>query len=85
MKCCMSIGGIFSDCIATSFAVYGLGCSNSGNRENTGGDLVSCRLAGADKMIGVILLVKIVAVVRPTTGVGVKTLGGSGKKLGEPT
>ena len=57
----------------------GLVCSSAGDRENTGGDLVSSRPAGADEMIGVILLVAIVMVAGPTTGVSV--LEGTGKKL----
>ena len=59
----------------------GLGCSSVGDCENTGGDLVTSRLAGADEVIGVILLVVIDAVVRPTAGSGVKKLEGAGKKL----
>ena len=45
---CMSIGVIGGDCIATSCPVCGLGYSSAGDREITGGDLVTSRLAGAD-------------------------------------
>ena len=65
--------------MAKSFLVCGLGCSNAGNRENTGVDLVTSRLAGADEVNGVLLLVVTDAVVRPTAGIGVKTLEGAGK------
>ena len=67
--------------MATSFLVCGLGCSDAGDRENTGGDLVASRLAGADEVIGVILLVVIDAVVRPTACFDVTILEGAGKKL----
>jgi len=76
----MLIGVIGDACIATSLSVCGLGCSNVGDRENTRGDLVTSRLAGTDEVIGVVLLVVIEAVVRPTVGTGVKILG-VGKKL----
>ena len=59
----------------------GLGCSDAGDRENTGGDLVTSSPAGTDEVIGVILLVLVDAVVRPTVGVGVKTLEDAGKKV----
>ena len=61
----MLICGVVGDCIATSILVCGLDCSNVGDCENTGGDLVASCLAGADKVIGVVLLVVIEAVVRP--------------------
>ena len=67
--------------MATSFPVCVLDCSNAGDLENTGGDPVTSRLAGAGKMIGVILLFGIVAVVGTTTVIVVKTLEGTGKKL----
>ena len=78
---CMSMGVIVGDCTATSFPVCGLGCSSAGDRENTGGDLVTSRPAGADEMIGVILLVGVDDVVGPTTGIGVETLEGTDEKL----
>ena len=56
-------------------------CGNAGDRENTGGDRVTTRLTGAHELIGVILLVGIDAVILSTAGIGVKTLGGAGKKL----
>ena len=59
----------------------GVGCYNAGDCENTGGDLVTSRLNGADEVISVILFVVIDAVVRPTAGIGVKILEGAGKKL----
>ena len=59
----------------------GLDCSGVGDCENAGGDLVTSRLAGADEVIFVILLVEIGAVVRPTAGIGVKILEGADKKL----
>ena len=59
----------------------GLGCSEAGDRENTGGDLVTSRLGGAEEVIGVILLGVTDAVVRPTAGVDVKILEDAGKKL----
>ena len=59
----------------------GLGCSSTGDRETTGGDLVTSRFAGAVEVIGVILLVVIDAVVRPTAGIGVKILEDAGMKL----
>ena len=65
--------------MATSFLVCGLGCSGVGDRENTGGDLVTTRLSEADEVIGVILLAVIDAVVRPTVGVGAKILESAGK------
>ena len=77
----MSIWRVVVDCIATSFPVFGHGVYSSSDREITGGDLVSSRLARADEVGGVILLVGIQAVVRPTAGVGVKILEGAGKKL----
>ena len=51
---CMSIGVVSGDCIATSFSVCRLGCSSVGDRQNTAGDLVTSRLAGADEISGVI-------------------------------
>ena len=77
----MSIGVIGGDCIATSCPVCALGCSNVGDRENTGGDLITSRLAGTDEVIGVTLLVVINVVGRPTAGIGVKILEGADKKL----
>ena len=77
----MSIKGTVGDCIATSLSGCELGCSSAGDRENTGGDLVTSRFAGANKWIVVSLLVGIDAVVHPTTGIGVKTLESAGKKL----
>ena len=59
----------------------GLGGSSTGDRENTGGDLVTSPLAGADEVIDEILLVVIDAVVRPTAGIGVKILEDAGKKV----
>ena len=59
----------------------GLCCSCVGDRENIGGDLVTSRLAGADEVIGRILLVVLDVVVRPTEGIGVKILEGAGQKL----
>ena len=67
------------DCLAASFPVLGLNCSNGGDRQNTGDDLVTSRLAGADEVIGVILLVVTDAVVRRAAGIGVKILEGAGK------
>ena len=81
MRGCISIGRVVGDCIAKSFLVCGLGCLSVGDRENAGGDLVTSRLAQADEVIGVLLLVVIDAVVRPTARVGVKILEGAGKKL----
>ena len=81
MRGCMSIGVIVGHCTATSFPVCGLDCSNAGERENTGGDIVISRHAGPDKVIGLFLFVGIDAVVRPTASIGVKTLGVAGKKL----
>ena len=81
MRGCISIGGVCGDCIATSFPACGLFCSSVGDCENIGGDLVTSRLIGADEMFGVILLVEVDAVVRPTAGIGVKLLEGAGKKL----
>ena len=78
---CMSIWRVVGDCIATSILVCGLGCSDAGDRENTGGDLVTSRLTEADEVIGVILLVVIDAVVRPTASVGMKILENAGKKV----
>ena len=77
------IGVFGGDCIATSFSACGLGCSNVGECENTGGDLVTSRLtgAGADGLIDVILLVVPDAKVRPTAGIGVKGLEGVGQVL----
>ena len=77
----MSSCRVVRDCIATSFLACGLGCSSVGDRENVGGDPVNSRLAGADEVIGIILLVVLDVVVRPTAGVGVKILEGAGKKL----
>ena len=77
----MSIAGIVGDCIATSFTGSGLCCFSDGHRENIEGDFVTSRLAGADEIIDGILLVRIDAIVRPTVGIGVKTLEGIGKKL----
>ena len=59
----------------------GLGCSDGDDRENTGGDLVTSRLTGMGKVIGVILLGVADMVVRPTVGIFVKVLEGAGKKL----
>ena len=58
-----------------------IGCSDAGDRENTGGDLVTSRLTGMAEVIDVILLVVTDAVVRLTVGIGVKLLEGAGKKL----
>ena len=80
---CMSICRVSGDCIATSISVCGLLCStvgdckNTGDREDTGGDLVVSRSAD---VIGIILLVMLDVVVRPTVGIGVRMLG-AGKKL----
>ena len=51
MTRCMSIGGIYVNCLATSFLMCGLGCSRASDRKNKRGDLVTSRLARADKMI----------------------------------
>ena len=59
----------------------GLGCSNVRDRENTGGDIVTSRLAGVGEVIGVSLLVVTDAAVRPAEGIGVKILEGAGKKV----
>ena len=59
----------------------GLNCSGPGDQENTRGDLVTGRFAGEDEVIGVILFVGIEAFVRPTVGVGVKTLEVVGKRV----
>ena len=59
----------------------GLGCSSTGDRENTGGDLITSRLVGAQEVIGVILLVVVDAVVGPTADIGVKILEDAGKKV----
>ena len=48
---------------------------------DTGGDVVISRRAGADGVIGEILRVWIDACVRPTAGVGVKSLKNAGKKM----
>ena len=79
MRGCMSSCIVDGDCIATSFLACGLGCSSVGDRESTGGDLVTSRLAGADGVVGVILLVVTDAVVLPTAGIGVKILDVAGK------
>ena len=54
-----------------------------GDCEKTGGDIVTPRVAGADEISGVVLLGVLDAVVRPTAGIGVKILGGAGKKLSQ--
>ena len=77
----MLIGGIFDECIAASFFACGLGCSTVSDRENTGGDLVASRLSRADELFGIVLLVEVDAVVRPTASISVRTLEGTGKKL----
>ena len=77
----MSSCRVVGNCIATSFLALGLGCSSVGDRENTGGYLVTSRLAGADEVFGVLLLVGIDVFVSPTAGIGVKVLQGAGKKL----
>ena len=59
----------------------GLCCSCVGDRENTGGDLVTSRLVGAGEISGVILLGVIDAVARPTAGIGVKVLENAGKEV----
>ena len=59
----------------------GLGCSVAGDRENTGGDIVISRHAGAGEVFGVILIVVFGAVDRLTAGIGVKTLEEAGKKV----
>ena len=59
----------------------GLGCSSVGDGEKTGGDLVTSRLVGTDKIGGEFLLGVIEAVVRPTLGIGVKILESAGRKL----
>ena len=70
MRGCMSSCGIVDDCIATSFLVRGLGLSDAGDREKTGGDLVTSRLVGADEVIGIFLLVVTDVDVPPTAGIG---------------
>ena len=77
----MSIGGKVIDCIATSFPACRLGCSSASACENFGGDIVTCHPTGADEIIGVILVVGTDAVLRPTAGMGVKSLESAGKKL----
>ena len=77
----MSIGVIGGDCIARSFSACGQGCASVGERENTGGDLVTSHLTGADGLIGVIILVVPDAVVRLTAGIGVRRLEGVDQKL----
>ena len=57
----------------------GLSGACAGDRENTGGDIATSRLAGADEIKGVILLGVLDAVVRPTAGIGVRILEGTGK------
>ena len=59
----------------------GLGGSDTGDREDTGGDLLTSRLAGVDEVIGVTQLVVVDAVVRPTADFGVKILEDAGKKV----
>ena len=81
MRGCTSIGRIVGDRIAMSFHVCGLGCSNAGDREDTGSDLVTSCLAGAAEVIGLTLFVGIDAVVRFTPGIGLKTLESVGQKL----
>ena len=81
MRRCMSIGVIGGDCIATSCPVCRLGCSNVGDCENTGSDLVISRLAGADEVFSVLSLGVIEVVIRLTAGNSVKLLEGAGKKL----
>ena len=61
--------------------MYGLGCSEAGDRENTGDDLVTSLLTGVGEVIGVIQLGVADAVVRPTVGIGVKKLESARKKL----
>ena len=51
---CMSNGSIVGDCIATLITVRGLSCSSAGDCENTGGDLFTSHLAGADEVLAVI-------------------------------
>ena len=81
----MSICSVVGEFVATSHPVCGLVCSSAGDWDNTGGDLVTFRLAEADEVIGGILLVVIDAFVRPTAGIGVKILEGEGKKLRQPS
>ena len=85
MRDCMPIWGVIGGVRATSLSLSALGGSGAGDREKTGGDLVSSGLAGANKGIGVILFVGIDAVVRPTVGIGLKTLEGAGRKLRQPS
>ena len=66
-----------------SLSLSALGNSGAGDRENTGGDLNTSLFAAADEVIGVVLLLGIDEVVRPTAGIGEKTLEGAGKKLRE--
>ena len=77
----MSSCGLVGECIAASFFGRRLGCSDAADRKNTGVDLVTSHLAGADEVIVVILLVVTDAVVRPTAGIGVKLLEDAGKKV----
>ena len=77
----MSIGGIFGDGIATPISGCGVNCSSTGYYENTGGNLGTSYLAGAEEVADVRLLIVIDAVVRPTAGIGVKPLDYTGKKL----
>ena len=77
MRGCISISGVVGNCIARSFYVRRLGSPGAGDRANTGGDFVSSRLAGVDKMIRLSLFVG--AVVVPLS-IGKDTLKGAGKK-----
>ena len=80
-KAVSGMGVIVGECISTLFPVCGLGCSSAVDRENTRRYLAISLLARANEVIGVILLVRIDAIVRLTTGIGVRTLEGAGKKL----
>ena len=80
-KAVSGMGVIVGDCISTLFPVCGLGCSSAVDRENTRRYLATSRLARADEVIGVILLVRIVAIACLTTSIAVRTLEGAGKKL----
>ena len=78
LRSCVSIRGVVGSCIATSFSVCALGRSGACDRVNTGGDLVTFRLVGAEEMIGASVLVEAIVVPRP---VGRDTLKGAAKKL----
>ena len=81
MRGCRSYRGVVGSSSTTSFSVRGPSGSGTGDRVNTGGDLVTSLLVVADKLMGVNLFVGIDPPVRPMVGVGEKTLEAAGKKL----